>query len=167
MKSLLIVGAGSFSTEVEELARCLGFDDIAFLDDNKNNALCKPVIGKMSDIASLRKKFNTAIVALGDNYTRIKYHNLLKNNNYIIPVLIHPTAFVSKDAKVAPGCIVRAKAVVSRYADIGEASIINVGALIDHHVTIGEGCHILMGAVIRNKIKVEPLTRVESLSLIE
>lgn len=43
----------------------------------------------------------------------------------------------------------------------------NVGALIDHHVEIGAGCHILMGAVVRNKAKVEPLTRVESLSLVE
>ncbi len=37
----------------------------------------------------------------------------------------------------------------------------------DHHVEIGYGCHILMGAVVRNKVKVEPLTRVESLSLVE
>ena len=54
-----------------------------------------------------------------------------------------------------------------RDVKIGEACILNVGALIDHHVEIGAGCHILMGAVVRNKAKVEPLTRVESLSLVE
>jgi UDP-3-O-[3-hydroxymyristoyl] glucosamine N-acyltransferase len=57
--------------------------------------------------------------------------------------------------------------VVSRDVKLGEATILNVGALIDHHVEIGYGCHILMGAVVRNKAKVEPLTRVESLSLIQ
>ena len=57
--------------------------------------------------------------------------------------------------------------VVSRDVKLGEATILNVGALIDHHVEIGYGCHILMEAVVRNKIKIEPLTRVESLSLVE
>ena len=42
MTSLLIVGAGSFSTEVEELARLLGYTDIAFLDDHPEKALPRP-----------------------------------------------------------------------------------------------------------------------------
>ena len=36
MSNLLIIGAGSFSTEIEELARLFGYDDIAFLDDNSD-----------------------------------------------------------------------------------------------------------------------------------
>ncbi len=60
----------------------------------------------------------------------------------------------------------RAKCVVSRYVKLGEATILNVDALIDHHVEIEAGCRILMGAVIRNMARVEPLTRVESMSLI-
>ena len=97
----------------------------------------------------------------------MKYHAELKRCGYNIPILIHPTAYVSPTAEIAPGCIIRAKAVVSRNVKIGEASILNVGALIDHHVEIGYGCHIHMGAVVRNKAKVIPLTRVESLSLVQ
>lgn len=74
---------------------------------------------------------------------------------------------LNPDAEIASGCIVRAKCVVSRYVKIGESTILNVGALIDHHVEVGEGCHILMGAVVRNMAKVEPLTRVESLNLVQ
>ena len=48
--NLLIIGAGSFSTEIEEMARLLGYDDIAFLDDNPDNAKANPVIGAMKDI---------------------------------------------------------------------------------------------------------------------
>lgn len=167
MTSLLIIGAGSFSPEVEELASLLGYNDIAFLDDNPDSAYCSPVIGSTADIAACRTQYDTAIVALGKNETRVKYYNELKRCGYTIPVLIHPTAYVSPTAMIAPGCIIRAKAVVSRDVKIGEACILNVGALIDHHVEIGYGCHILMGAVVRNKAKVEPLTRVESLSLIQ
>lgn len=167
MKTLLIIGAGSFSPEVEELAGLLGYKDIAFLDDNPALAYCSPVVGTTADIEKLRSKYDTAIVALGNNSTRMKYHEDLKRCDYNIPVLIHPTAYVSPTAEIASGCIIRAKAVVSRDVKLGEACILNVGALIDHHVEIGYGCHILMGAVIRNKAQVEPLTRVESLSLIQ
>lgn len=165
MKSLLIIGAGSFSPEVDELARLLGYTDTAFLDDNPSGAMSAPVIGTTADIAELRRRYDTAIVALGNNERRIKYHRILKENGYTVPTLIHPTAYISPDAEIAQGCIIRAKAVVSRYVKLGEATILNAGALIDHHVEIGEGCHILMGAVVRNMAKVEPLTRVESLSL--
>jgi UDP-3-O-[3-hydroxymyristoyl] glucosamine N-acyltransferase len=167
MSSLLIIGAGSFSPEVEELASLVGYNDIAFLDDNPTAAYCSPVIGTTADIEKFRSQYDTAIVALGNNNTRIKYHEELKRCGYTIPVLIHPTAYVSPTATISPGCIIRAKAVVSRDVKIGEATILNVGALLDHHVEIGYGCHILMGAVVRNKAKVEPLTRVESLSLVQ
>lgn len=158
MKNLLIIGAGSFSPEVEELALIQGYTKIAFLDDNPADACSSPVIGSMGDINKCRSKFDTAVVALGNNETRVKYNEELKRCGYTIPVLIHPTAYVSPSAQIAPGCIIRAKAVISRDVKIGEACILNVGALIDHHVEIGYGCHILMGAVVRNKAKVKPLT---------
>ena len=53
MTSLLIIGAGSFSPEVEELAGLLGYTDFAFLDDNPSTVYCSPVIGTTADIASL------------------------------------------------------------------------------------------------------------------
>lgn len=167
MSSLLIVGAGSFSPEVEELARILGYTDLAFLDDRPETAMSAPVVGGVGDIAALRHRFDTAIVALGSNATRLRCHRLLKSSGYRVPTLIHPTAYISPGAALGDGCIVRAHAVVSSHVRLGEATILNVGALIDHHVEIGEGCHILMGAVVRNMAKVPPLTRVESLHLVQ
>lgn len=59
--NLLIIGAGSFSTEIEELAKLLGYDDIAFLDDNPDKALAHPVIGIMKDIEKYREQYDNAI----------------------------------------------------------------------------------------------------------
>lgn len=157
MKSLLIIGAGTFSTEVEELAILLGYSDIDFVDDKASGC-----VGTMKDIPGLRKKYDTAIVALGNNENRKKYTDVLIKNDYQIPVLVHPTAYVSPDAKFGQGCIVRAKAVVSRYAELGKAVIVNVGGLVDHHCVIGDYSHILMGAVVRNSIKLPPLTWISS-----
>ena len=146
MKSLLILGAGSFSTEVEELARQLGYNDIAFLDDSPNTARCQPIIGKRDGVPAFIQQFSSAIVALGNNEVRMKYTRMLLDAGYYVPVLVHPTAYVSKDATLSCGCIVRAKAVISRYVKLGTAVIINAGVIIDHDCTIGEGVHCLPGA---------------------
>ncbi len=62
MKALLIIGAGSFSTEVDELAILLGYTNIAFLDDKVSSA-----IGTMQEKGKMRAQYDTAIVALGNN----------------------------------------------------------------------------------------------------
>ncbi|MBR1709826.1 MAG: hypothetical protein IJ719_13510 [Clostridia bacterium] len=166
MHSLLIIGAGTFATEIEELARLQGYTDIAFLDD-KASKWVSPVIGPVFDIPALRTKYDTAIVAMGNNENRRKYHELLKENGYCIPILVHPTAYISPEAVLSPGCIVRAKAVVSRYVKLGESVIVNLGALIDHHCEIGAFSHIMMGAVIRGNAKVKEQSWVKANEVFE
>ena len=159
---LLIIGAGAFSTETEEMARLLGYDNIVFLDDNPDKALAHPIIGTIGDLDKFRDIYDNAIVSMGNNELRIRFHEQLEKNGYTIPSLIHPTAYVSPDADLAPGCIVRAFAVVGRYAKLGKATILNIGAKVDHHCVIGEGSHLLINAVVRASKTVESLTWMEA-----
>lgn len=164
MNSLLIIGAGTFSAEIEELARLKGYTDISFLDDK---APSPSVIGTMQDIGKLRDQYDTAIVALGNNENRRKYHQELLLHNYNIPILIHPTAYVSPDAQLSPGCIIRTHSVISRYVKLGDGVIVNIGALIDHHCEIGAFSHIMMGAVIRGNAKIGELSWVQANEVVE
>ena len=166
MKSLLIVGAGSFPPEVEELARFYGYDDFVYVDDNPE-ARCQPVIGPLACLPACRKDYPDAIVAFGNNENRLRQTKVLQDAGFNIPILIHPTAYVSPDAEISPGCIIRAHCVVSRYVKLGPATILNVGALIDHDVEIGEGSHILMGAVVRNKVKLPGMSWVNANQVVE
>lgn len=166
MKSLLIVGAGNFPPEVEELARLNGYDTFAYVDDNPK-ARCQPVIGPLMFLPTYKKDYPDAIVAFGNNMNRLLQTKVLIDAGYNIPTLIHPTAYVSPDAEIAPGCMIRAHCVVSRFVKLGMACILNVGALIDHDVEIGEGSHILMGAVVRNMVKLPAGSRVESNQVVE
>lgn len=159
---LLIVGAGSFSTEVEEMARLAGYEEFAYLDDRADCAVSHPVIGTLKDIGKYREQYRHAIVALGNNKNRLYYHEILESFNYSIPILVHPTAYVSPDARLSAGCIVRTFAVVGRYAQIGKASILNIGAKVDHHCVIGEGCHLQIHSVVRASKAVDPLTWVDA-----
>lgn len=167
MDSILVVGSGSFATEVEEILILSGYNNIVFVDDCPEKARCKPVVGKMSELAPLREKYDTAVVALGNNELRIKYTSELEKHGYIIPVLIHPRAYVSKDAVLELGCIVREFAIVGRYAHLKRACIINAGAAIDHDCVLGEGTHCLIGSVVRNKKIVAPMTWVPANTVIE
>ena len=78
------------------------------------------------------------MVQLGNNDTRMKYHNMIKNAGFTVPVLIQPTAYVSPDAVLSSGCIVRAKVVISRYASLGDACIINVGGTLSFDIIFVE-----------------------------
>lgn len=165
--SLLIVGAGSFSTEIEEMARLLGYDDIAFLDDNPDKAKANPVIGTMKDIEKYRSQYDNAIVALGNNKNRIHYHIMLEECGYNISVFIQPTAYVSPDAILNPGCIIRTFAVVGRYVELGKAVILNIGAKVDHHCMIGEKSHLLINSIVRASKVVGPLTCLDAGQVIQ
>lgn len=70
MTSLLIIGTGNFSPEVEELAGLLGYSDIAIFDDNPSTAYCSPVIETTADIAysdhsAIQRLLLLEIIALG------------------------------------------------------------------------------------------------------
>lgn len=167
MNKLLIIGAGSFSTEVDEIARLSGYTQVAFLDDNAATARSIPVIGRLNDLHKMKSDYSEAIVAFGDIDLRMKYHSLLKDWGFQIPILIHPNSYISPDAVIKCGTIIRTNVVVSRYVEIGEACILNVGSMIDHDCVLEEGCHILMGAVIRNKKRVPKGTWVKSNTVFE
>ena len=167
MKKLLIVGAGSFAIEVEELARLVGYEDISFLDDSPETARVSPVIGNLEDLQFLRNQYDTAIVAFGNNALRMKWLDHLKEYGYSIPTLIHPRAYVSPDAVLQEGCIVRAMAMVGRYVHLGRGCIVNAAAVINHDCIVEDGCHCLIGSIIRNKRKVDAMTWVATGSLIE
>lgn len=164
---LLIIGAGGFAIEVEELARLNGYDEIAFLDDNPDDSRCKPVIGRIDEFQKFQKEWPNAIVAMGNNEKRMMIHQKVKACGYNIPILVHPNSYISNDAKIGNGSIIRCFAYVGRYAQLGESTILNIGAKVDHDCAIGEGAHLLIGSVVRNSKNVEPLTWLDTNKVIE
>lgn len=159
---LLILGAGGFATEVEELARSLGYNNIAFLDDSPDKARCSPIIGKMEDCALLKKTYKNAIVALGDNAQRCFWHKKLETLGYLVPSLISSCSYVSPNAVISKGCIIRQFCVVGRNVRLGSATILNIGVKVDHDCSIGDFSHLLIGSVARGCISLPPFTLVNA-----
>lgn len=126
--NLLILGAGSHGADVYEIAKSLRvFSEIAFLDDNK---LKGNVIGKWSEVETFKETFPVAIVAVGDEVTRRQWTEKLVTYGFIIPTLIHPSAFVPEDTEIGVGTVICARATLSSGVVVGKGCIIVTGSTV-------------------------------------
>lgn len=121
---LLIIGAGGHAQVVAEIAEDCGYREIAFVDDNDSKA-----IGKTEELKELRKVYSDAFVGIGNNVFREILLKKLKDFEYNVPALLHPSAYISRSCAIENGVIVEPKAIVNAHSFIGEGSIISVGSI--------------------------------------
>lgn len=157
MKSLLIIGAGGHGNVVAETAEACGYSSIEFIDDNNEKA-----IGKICDLSKFREKFEEAFVGIGNNIFRDKMIDTLIELGYRVPVLIHPSAYVSKSAEIFAGTIIEPKAIVNAHSVVERGCIISVGSIVDHDVTIGRASHINSGAIVKAGATVDDFVKLEA-----
>lgn len=131
---LLILGAGSHGADVYEIAKSLRiFSKISFLDDNLSK---NDVIGKWNELERFRDEYAVAIVAVGDEGTRRYWMEKLIANGFIIPTLIHPTAFVPENIEIGIGTVICARSTISSGVSIGKGCIIVTGSTIPRKTKI-------------------------------
>ena len=157
MKRLLIIGAGGHGKVVAEIAENIGYEEIAFLDDNSLEA-----IGKISEIEKFKDQYRDAFVGIGNNRLRGELIHKLQDYGYTVSALIHPSAYVSRTATIGIGTVVEPKAIVNANSHIGEGCIISVGSIVDHDVEIGACCHINTGAIVKAGGKIESFRKLEA-----
>ena len=164
MKNLLILGAGGHGRVVKETAESMTdangacvYDRIAFLDDSSPEA-----IGKFADAKNFTGQFACAFVGVGNNTVREKLQGQLEQLGYQIPVIIHPTAYISKTAAMEAGTIVEPNAAVNASAAVGRGCIISIGAIVDHDTRIGDFCHVNAGAICKAGSQLPHGTKLEA-----
>jgi len=144
LNEIAIVGASGHGKVVADLAELCGYR-VVFFDDaypEKKNIGNWSVIGDFKDLLKRNDEFNNAIVAIGDNNIRTRLSKCLINNGFLLPVLIHHKATISKYAQVDVGSVVFANVVINAFATIGRFNIINSGAIVEHDSTLCEGVHL-------------------------
>ena len=76
MKRLIILGAGGYARTINDIAtQSLRYDQIFYLDDNKQSP---EILGKCSDFEKFISEDTEMYPAIGDNQTRLRLINLLK-----------------------------------------------------------------------------------------
>lgn len=163
MTNLLLLGAGGHARVVAETALATGrFSSIAFLDDRCSDSAHQvsqigwPVIGPFALALDpqIRKKFPSALVATGNPSLRVNWLSRLTSCGYELPVVVHPTAWVSPSVQVGAGSVVLAHASLQSQSLIGTGVIINTGCSVDHDSRLADGVHICPGARLAGEVKV-------------
>jgi UDP-N-acetylbacillosamine N-acetyltransferase len=99
--NLLIIGAAGHGRVVKEVAEAMTkYNKIDFPDDNSDLA-----IGKCDEYMSLRDRYTYAFVAFGSNELRSKWTEKLIEAGFEIPILIHPTVYVSPTVNIEQGVV--------------------------------------------------------------
>lgn len=155
-KTLLIIGAGGHGHVVAEIAETCGFT-CSFLDDNSAEA-----IGTIQQIEHFSSLFDFFFVAIGNNLKRQEITAKLESLQCRMPVIIHPTAYVSPSSHIGEGTVIGPGAIVNTNSRIGKGCIISVGALIDHDVNIEDFSHMNAGTICKSGSHIPMLAKVDA-----
>lgn len=96
--------------------------------------------GKISDL------YYTVAVGGGHGQDRIDLMRNLEKNGLNPLTIVHPKAFVARDAIVGPACQILAQSAVCSQSRLGKSVIVNTAASVDHESIIGNCVHIAPGA---------------------
>ena len=116
-----------------------------------------PALGRDADLPELRRRFDHALVTVGQIKSpriRQRLFTLLQELDFCLPPIVSPQSVVSARARLGEGSIVMHRALVNSGAVIGNNCIVNSGALIEHDCHIGDHCHIAVSATLCGEVRV-------------
>ena len=161
MNKIILIGGGGHCKSVIDVIEQEGRFEIAGIIDKPEllgtEILGYPVIGNDSDIEILAKKYQYALVTVGQIKSpllKIKLFDLATKAGFTLPSIISPIAYASKHSKIGNGTIVMHHAIVNANVSIGDNCIINSKALIEHDCSISNNCHISTNATINGEVKI-------------
>lgn len=153
-RTLVILGAGGHGRVVASAAQAAGWGDIAFMDpgypENRSTGEWQ-VEADGRSLAAIGNR--TAIVAIGDNATRMAEIARCQAESIGLGVLVHPSAWVCDSVRPGDGTVVLAQAAVNYGAKIGRGVIVNTGAVVEHDCLLGDCVHVSPGAVLAGGVQ--------------
>lgn len=153
-EKLVLVGASGHGRVIADIAKKIGYSDIAFLDDNEAVMQCAgyPVLGR-TDTAS-RYPDRDFLVSIGNARIRQMLQKRLEQNGLTVVSLIHPSAVIGEDVTVGSGTVIMAGAVVNPGSVLAEGCIVNTCASVDHDCRIGAYAHVSVGAHVAGTVEI-------------
>lgn len=155
MKDIILIGGGGHCRSVIDVIEQEGLFSIAGVVDRSEKlgeeVLNYPIIGSDSDLNSLVKRYQYALVTVGQIKSaslRVSLFNKAVEAGFSMPSIVSPNAYVSKHAILGRGTVVMHGALINAGVAIGDNCIINSKALIEHDCRISEHCHISTNATI-------------------
>lgn len=162
MKKAILLGGGGHAKCVIDAMAVGGVYSPAGVLDLKERAgekvLGVGITGSDMDLPLCRKRgVKLCVITLGstgDPARRMALWKAAEKAGFDFPNIVHPTAIVSKHAKLGRGIYIGPGAIINAGAAVGDGCIINSGAIVEHDCFIGEFVHIAPGAALSGGVTV-------------
>jgi len=151
---VLLGGGGHCKSCIDVIEQTGQYEIMGILDPQLkigHKVLQYKVIGTDDDIPELLKSVRHFFITVGQIKSverRIMLYKMIKSFNGELPVIISPSAYVSRHSHINDGTIIMHYAMINAGSTIGSNCIINTKALIEHDASVGDHCHISTGAII-------------------
>ncbi len=160
MKRLVILGFGGYGKTIEDVVLSGGlFDEVIFLDDKAQD---ERVAGVCTDYTKYIDENTWFYPAFGNNNLRVEWIYMFNGAGAQVATIIHPLAYISKNAVVEKGCAVLPQAVINATAKVKTGCIVNFGAVVDHDVVIEKGVHLCINSVVKAYNRIAPFAKIEA-----
>jgi acetyltransferase EpsM len=160
--AIIIYGGGGHGKAIFDMLRFLGtYRVVGFVDDGiaaGEEIMGAPVLGGSEVLADLHREgirlAVNAVGGIGDVSVRVKVFNLLAENGFVCPAVLHPTAFIEQSAELSAGVQIFPQAYVGSEAKVGYGSIINTGAIVSHECVLGNYVNISPGVILAGQVEI-------------
>ena len=160
MKDIVLVGFGGHVKSVADTIERTGqFNIVGYTDEKEDTACSRYKYLGTDDVLKDIYESGVECAAVGVGYmgkgdTRDKLYKMLKDIGFELPVVVDPSAIVSKTAVIGEGTFVGKGAIVNAEAKVGKMCIINSKALVEHETVVGEYSHVAVGANLCGQVSI-------------
>lgn len=158
---IILIGAGGHAHSCIDVIEQHGQYQIAGLvglsEEMHSRNFGYSVIATDDDLPQLAKDYQYALISVGQIKTPAHRMRLFQQATELglkLPVIIAPSAHVSRHAAIGSGSIVMHGAIVNAGVRVGNNCIINTRALLEHDVTVEDHCHISTGAILNGDVHI-------------
>ncbi len=158
MEDIILVGYGGHARSVADcieragVYRIIGYTDTVRYE-TKYTYLGTDDVLEQYRLKGIKNAF-VAIGYMGKGNLRENLYQKLKKLDFILPIIIDPSAIISTSAKVKEGTFIGKGAIINAEVKIGKMCIINSKTLIEHESYIDDFSHIAVGAVLCGQVHV-------------
>lgn len=164
MKALcVILGGGGHARVLIDTLR--DSDTVAvhgILDANRDlwgtTCLEVPILGGDDLLTQLVSEgvslFTVGVGGVGDNGPRRRVFELGLSHRLTPLTVVHPSAVLSRRARIGAGSQLLAGCIVNAGAELGVNVIINSGAIVEHDCCIGNHVHVATGASLSGAVRI-------------
>ena len=156
-KTLYIIGGASTALEIRETIELFSNDYDCVVNVVADGSSCRYSFIEDKDLQShiKRTKIKYYIIGFTDQKLRAKYRKVMDEYNAIPANIIHPTALISKSARIGLGNYIAAYAIISSEVSLGNNNIVNLATTLGHNSVVGDDNVFNPGVRISGCVKID------------